>query len=174
MPRSSKSIKLQSILNKSKTGWYFLDVSTEIAKRFETDPRTRRVVCTLNDSHTFQCALNPNGKGEYCIGVSKAIRDKLQLAEGDTVAVLIEQDTSKYGTVMPEEFEEVLRQDPDGDRLFHALTGGMQRSVLYMIAAVKDIDKRIHLSLIVVEHLKDNGGKVDQARLFEEIKRPMY
>jgi hypothetical protein len=174
MKRPAKPVKLDAILTKSKTGWYFLDVSTEIAKRFETDPRTRRVVCTLNGSHTFQCALNPNGKGEYCIGVSKFVRDKLRLAEGDTVAILIEQDTSKYGTAMPEEFEEVLRQDPDGDRLFHSLTGGMQRSVLYMIAAVKDIDKRIHLSLIVVEHLKDNGGKIDQARLFEEIKRPMF
>jgi hypothetical protein len=174
MNSSPKPVKLKSVLTKSKTGWYFLNISTEIAKRFETDKRTRRVVCTLNETHVFQCALNPNGKGEYCIGVSKVIRDKLRLEEGDTVSILIEKDTSKYGAQMPEEFKEVLRQDPDGDRLFHALTGGMQRTLLYMIAGVKNIDKRIHLGLIVVEHLKDNGGKIDAAQLFEEIKRPIF
>jgi bifunctional DNA-binding transcriptional regulator/antitoxin component of YhaV-PrlF toxin-antitoxin module len=173
MARKSNSVDLRSVLNRSRTGWYFLDVPTRVAKRFETDPRTRRVVCTLNDSHTFQCALNPNGKGDYCIGVNKAIRERLGLEAGDTVSIKIEKDTSKYGAAMPEEFAEVLRQDPEGDRLFHALTGGMQRSLLYMIAAAKNIDKRIHLSLIVVEHLKNNGGKIDPEQLQQDIKRPV-
>lgn len=174
MKRSSEKIALKSVLTKSKSGWYFLDVSTKIAKRFETDPKTRRVVCTLNEAHTFQCALNPNGKGDFCIGVNTAIRKKLNLEPGDTVSISLEPDTSKYGAEMPEELAEVLRQDPDGDKLFHALTGGMQRSLIYLIAAAKDVDKRIHLALITLEHLKENVGKVDGARLFEQTKRPMF
>lgn len=173
MKKLQGKIALKSALSKSKSGGYFLDVSTKIAKRFETDPRTRRVVCTLNGIHTFQCALMPN-KGSYVIGVNTAIRKKLKLEAGDTVSFTLEPDTSKYGAEMPEELAEVLRQDPDGDKLFHALTGGMQRSLIYLIAAPKNIDKRIHLSLIVVEHLKDNSGKVNGAQLFEEIKRPLF
>lgn len=168
-----KPVKCSSVLRKSKTGWYFLDVSAEIAKRFETDPKTRRVVCTLNESHTFQCALLPN-KGMFSIGVSKPIREKLNLTEGDQVAIKLEKDTSKYGAPMPEDFEEVLRQDPEGDLLFHGLTGGMQRSLLYMLGSIKNIDRRIHIGLIVLEHLKENNGKVNGLRLQEDMKRPIF
>ncbi len=172
MPRTRKGTELESILTKSRTGWHYLTVSAEIAERFETDGKTRRVICTLNELHSFQCALMPN-KGTFTVAVSKAFRQKLGLEEGQTVSVRLEKDTSKYGMPMPEEFEEVLRQDPEGDRIFHALTAGMQRSLLYMIANPRDIDRRIHLGLIVLQHLKENGGKIDIERLHQDIKRPL-
>lgn len=173
MKSAVKPVKLESILTKSTSGGYFLDVSPEIAEQFKTDAKTRRVVCTLNEIHTFQCALMPN-KGKFTIGVSKPIREKLRLGEGDTVHLKIEKDTSKYGAPMPEDFEEVLRQDEEGSRLFHALTAGMQRSLLYYIGNVKDIDRRIHLALIVLEHLTENGGKIVPEQLQHDIKRPLF
>ena len=129
------------------------------------------MVCTLNDSHTFQCALLPN-KEEFCIGVNKAVRQKLGLEDGSVVNVKLEPDTSKYGAPMPAELKEVLKQDRHGSRRFHALTSGKQRSLIYMIRSVKDIDRRIHAALIVLKHLEDNDGKVVDAKLYEEIKRP--
>ena len=170
--KSTKPIKLKATLTKSRSGWYFLRFPKEIGLRFQTDPKTRRVVCTLNDSHTFQCALLP-AKDEFCIGISKTIREKLGMDDGDLVSVELVADTSKYGAAMPEVFAEVLNQDSEGDRLFHALTAGKQRSLIYMIASVKNIDKRIHLALIVVEHLKRNGGRVIGEQLYEEMKRPL-
>ncbi|NOT49377.1 MAG: DUF1905 domain-containing protein [Acidobacteria bacterium] len=173
MPKPAKPVKLTSVLKKSKTGWYFLTVSAEIAKKFETDPKTRRVVCTLNGTHTFQCALSPN-KDVFTIGVNKPLRAALNVEEGDEVSILLEPDTSKYGAPIPEDFEEVLRQDPEGDRLFHALTGGMQRSLLYYIGNVKNVDRRIELGLIVLQHLKENNGKVIGERLQADVKRPIF
>jgi bifunctional DNA-binding transcriptional regulator/antitoxin component of YhaV-PrlF toxin-antitoxin module len=173
MAGTKKSVTCKSILTRSKTSWYCLSVTPEIANKFETDGKTRRVVCTLNNSYTFQCALMPN-KGRFTIGVAKPIREKLGLNEGDTVSIRIEPDTSKYGAPMPEDFEEVLRQDDEGSRLFHALTAGMQRSLLYYIGNVKNIDRRIQLGLIVLEHLKQNGGKMVADQLQEDIKRPIF
>lgn len=173
MAKTPKAVKCTSVLRRSRTGWYFLTVLPEIAKQFETDPKTRRVVCTLNGAHTFQCALAPN-KGVYSIGVNTGIRKKLGVNEGDEVAIRLEQDTSKYGAPMPEDFEEVLRQDPEGDRLFHALTGGMQRSLIYLLGSIKNIDRRIHIGLIILEHLKENNGKVIGERLHEDMKRPAF
>jgi hypothetical protein len=172
MPRSQKPTKLAVTLTKTESGWYFLRFPAEIGRRFQTDPRTRRVVCTLNDKHKFQCSLLPN-KDEFCIVVNKSIRDKLGLEDGNVVSVKLEADASKYGAPMPEEFKEVLNQDAEGDRLFHALTPGMQRSLIYMIRKVKDVDKRIHLALIVLKHIKENDGRVIGDKLYEESKRPM-
>lgn len=75
---------------------------------------------------------------------------------------------------MPEEFREVLNQDPEGDLLFHQLTPGKQRTLLHQISSAKDIDKRIRISLVIVRHLKDNEGRVDYDLLFQQMRRPIF
>jgi hypothetical protein len=170
---STKPVKLKTKLTKSgDSGWYFLRFPAKVGLRFQTDPKTRRVVCTLNGKHTFQCALLPN-KDEFCIVVNKGIRDKLKIEDGSVVQVELVQDTSKYGAPMPEELREVLKQDRKGSKLFHALTPGKQRSLIFMIRGVKDVDRRIHLSLLTIKHLIDNDGVVNGEKLYEEMKRPM-
>ncbi|HMJ08356.1 MAG TPA: YdeI/OmpD-associated family protein [Pyrinomonadaceae bacterium] len=174
MAKSPKTIKLTAMLETSEhaSGWHFVSVSREVGERFQTDGKTRRVVCTLNGAHSFQCALMPNG-GSFFILVNKKIRTALNISAGDTLKVVLESDTSKYGLPMPEEFEEVFRQDPEGDKLFHALTPGRQRSLIYVVSSGKDVDRRIHRALIVVGHLKDNNGKIDNKKLYYELQRPL-
>ncbi len=174
MAQPLKRQKFKTTLTKSpvESGWHFLIVSKEITGKFGFEGKFKRVVCSINGSEGFQCALLPWGEGFYII-VNKKKRDALGIVAGDTVDVVLEKDESKYGLPMPEEFEEVLKQDPDGDRLFHGLTAGKQRSILYLLSRSKDIDTRIHHALIVVEHLKENDGKIVDSKLVEEIKRPM-
>ena len=171
----SGTIKFNSILTKSTNefGWHFLPVTAEIANRFEYKDGTRRVVCTLNATETFQCALIPY-EGGFFIVVNKTKRDKLKIIPGDAVIVELEPDESKYGLPMPEELREVLDQDPEGDELFHSLTAGKQRSILYFVGKIKDIDKRIQTALIFIYHLKNNDGKIVHDRLTEELNRPVY
>ena len=71
---------------------------------------------------------------------------------------------------MPEEMAEVLESDPEGDELFHALTPGKQRNLLYIIGKVKSSELRIHKALVVVEHLKTQGGKINFSQLYDELK----
>lgn len=174
MAKAAKSVRFKTELGKLSAdyGWHFILVEREIAERFPTDGKSRRVVCTLNGKVTFQAGLM-HYQGDFFISVNKPNRTKLGIEAGDIVDVELKADESKYGLPMPEEFREVLDQDPEGDRLFHALTAGKQRSLLYYIAKVKDIDKRIHCSLVVIEHLRNNDGKVDGKKLYEELKRPM-
>jgi hypothetical protein len=178
MPRTSKTVRFTAQLSQSENefGWHFLrlDAKSVAGLKFEENVKSRRVVCTLNDSHTFQCALLPWTKGGFCIIVNKKIREKLGISHGSRVKVELAKDESKYGLPMPEEFEEVLKQDPEGDRLFHALTPGKQRTMLYSIAKIKDIDKRIHSALIMLEHLKENDGRIIYPELAEELKRPIF
>jgi len=129
----------------------------------------RRVICVLNEAIEYQCAMLPRGDGTYLITVNKKIRDQLKLKEGSRFNVSLSKDTSKYGLPMPEEFAEVLAQDVEGDNLFHALTAGKIRTLLYIAGNVKSSDKRIERALAIVEHLKINGGKIDFKTLYLRI-----
>ncbi len=148
-------------------------VEKRIVAKFKFEDNYKRVICSMNGDTGFQCALLPWGDLFYII-VNKKKRDAIGIVEGDVVDVELVKDESKYGLPMPEELVEVLKQDDEGDRLFHALTPGKQRSLIYLVSGVKDIDKRIHTALIVVDHLKENDGKVIGNKLYEETKRPIF
>ena len=153
------------------SGWHFLLVTNDIVAELGFDGKYRRVVCTINDGDAFQCALLPWGDLFYIIVNQKK---RLGIVAGDIVRVRLVRDQSKYGLPMPEEFREVLNQDPEGDRLFHGLTAGKQRSILYQLSKPKDIDVRIHQALLIVDHLKENDGRIVDKLLYEELKRPMF
>jgi len=130
-----------------------------------TSGRSRRVVRTLNGGSPRQCALLPIGDGRYVISVNKAEQKRLGLAIGADVRVELLKDASPYGLPVPEELRELLRQDRVGDRLFHALTPGKQRTLLYLVDAVEDPEKRATRALAVVLHLKATGGTINYKQL---------
>lgn len=171
----ANTVKFKTELVQSTTGsgWHFLLVEKKIERKFGFKGKFKRVVCSINGGEPFQCALMPWGETFYII-VNKQKRDAIGVVAGDVVSVELVKDESKYGLPMPEEFEEVLKQDPEADRLFHALTAGKQRSLIHGVITVKNIDKRIHTALIIVEHLKANDGKIINVQLYEELKRPMF
>jgi hypothetical protein len=161
------------IATEKKPVYHYLLVPKETVAPLGFTGNTRRVFCTVNDSLTFQAALLPSGQGSrYFISINKEKRDKLGIGPGDPVTIELRRDTTKYGLPMPAELKEVLNQDPDGERLFHNLTNGKQRSILYYVSKAKDVDRRIHAALVILEHLKNNDGKIDHRKLYHELKRP--
>lgn len=134
----------------------------------------RRVVCTINSSTTYQCAMLPRGDGSFLISVNKKIRDQLKLTGGSRVQVSLVKDESQYGLPMPEEFAAVLEDDPEGARLLHALTPGKIRTLLYIVGNVKSSEKRIARALAIVEHLKSNDGQIDYKKLNAALKGDQY
>ena len=157
-----KAVKFKSSLEvtDSTPPWHILRVPKAKVAHFEFKRNLRRVICTLNGKETFNCALFPS-KGDYFITLNKKLRDKLQLEVGKTVTIELEKDGSKYGMPMPDEFAEVLRQDPKGERLFNGLSPGNQRLMLKLIVFVKDVDKRIARALTGIELLKRSDGNFD-------------
>jgi hypothetical protein len=129
------------------------------------DGKSRRVVCTLNSSAEHQCALLPHSNGLFVITVNKKLRDTLRLTFGMTVQVSLRKDESEYGLPMPEELKELLWQDEEGYRLFHSLTAGRQRTLLYIVGQAKTPDSRIARAVVIVRHLKTNKGKINYKQL---------
>ncbi len=69
-----------------------------------------------------------------------------------------------------EELAELLAQDEEGNRFFHALTPGKLRTLLYIVGQPKNSDIRLHRALAIVEHLKMNQGKIDYKTLNISIR----
>ena len=157
-----KPVKFRSRLEltDSKPPWHILRVPKGKVNSFEFKGNLRRVICTLNGTETFPCALFPS-RGDYFITLGKKLRQNLGVEVGKLVTIELLKDESKYGMPMPDEFAEALKQDREGRRLFDALSPGNQRLMLKLIVFVKDVDKRIARSLVGIELLKKCEGKFD-------------
>lgn len=148
---------------------YHVKVPYDIAQVF-LEGENRRVICTLNNSESFQCALMPDGDSTWFININKSLRNKLDLSINNEILINLEKDTSTYGLPMTEELGEMLNQDVAGNELFHALTPGKQRNLIYWTGQVKSPDKRMIRALTVIEHLKSHNGKIDFKALNQELK----
>lgn len=147
---------------------YYFPVSNEIASLF-INGNNRRVICTLNDTISMHCALMPN-KENWFVMLNKQVFKKLNLPLNSVIEIKMIKDESEYGMPMPDEFREVLDQDPDADVYFHNLTPGKQRSLIYLVGKVKSSDSRIRKALAIADHLTANKGNIDYKLLNEAFK----
>jgi uncharacterized protein YdeI (YjbR/CyaY-like superfamily) len=127
--------------------------------------KSKRVVCDLNGKHQFQCAILSSKEVGYFININQAIRKKLKLELNDEIKVTLTPDESKYGIPVPEVFGELLKQDPEFDKVFHALTLGKQRSLLHLIGTFKTEQKQLEKLMILRNYLVQVNGKLDYKEL---------
>ena len=99
------------------------------------------------------------------------LQKKLSLSVGDEVQVSIVPDKSKYGLPMPEELQAIFDMDAEGDKVFHTLTPGKQRTLLHLVGKPKSSEIRIKKAMVVVDYLKEVNGKLDFKQLNEAFKR---
>ncbi|HQS25360.1 MAG TPA: YdeI/OmpD-associated family protein [Sediminibacterium sp.] len=141
-------------LEKFSSGMHYIMVDPKIVELFNNNDN-KRVVCKLNDQLEFHCAFMPKKEGGHYINIGATICKKLQLKEGSLVKVSFEVDNSDYQFAMPEEFSEVLSSDADANFIFHNLTEGNQRGLIYLVSQVKSSEKRIERALRIANRLKN-------------------
>lgn len=136
----------------------YISVSDDVLQEFmeEGDQLlyNQRFNITVNDQITWQGGTVSLGNNTAYITFSKARMKKIGVGLGDTVTVHLEKNRSEYGFEVPEEFEEVLRQDPFANERFNALTKGTRRAVIYIVLQLKSSQKRIEKSIFLMENLK--------------------
>jgi hypothetical protein len=146
------------------------EVPNKLAKKYIGN-KAKRVICTLNETETYHCALMPRGQGRYFINVNAGLQKTLKITAGDTVRVCIKPDTSAYGLPMPEELEALFAIDREGSDVFHKLTLGKQRTLLHLIGKPKSSESRIKKAMVVIDYLKEVNGNLDFKQLNEAIKQ---
>ncbi|MFN3528744.1 MAG: YdeI/OmpD-associated family protein [Bacteroidia bacterium] len=129
----------------------------------------RRMQCTINGKLSIHCALMPQ-HGDFFILLNKEVRHKLGLRLGEQIELSLQKDESEYGMPVPDELLEVFGQDPSAFDIFEKLTPGKQRSLIYLVAKVKNTDSRIRKSLAIAQHLNESQGQLDYKMLNETIK----
>lgn len=171
MQKMAVSAPIKSTLQKfdGNLWYYYVEIPKQKATVF-VKANNKRIVCTINNIVSFQAALMPLGNGHFFININQEIRKKLKIKEGDALTVTLAPDDSEYGLPLCAEFKELLIQDIEGSGIFHALTPGKQRTLIYIVGKPKSADLRIRNGIAVLVHLKQTKGKIDYKQLNLIIK----
>jgi len=141
------------LLEKFDSGMHYIILDKETVNQFTKD-NNYRVLCNLNNQIEFNCAIIQKKEGGSFINTSTIICKKLKINKGAMVKAVFSFDNSNYQFEMPVEFQEVLNTDKDADKIFHSLTVGNQRGLIYLVTKVKSSDKRIERALQIVTKKK--------------------
>ena len=163
--------RLKLKISKFKEGlWsYHIIVPQDVVDQLTKDGN-KRIMCSINSYSAFHAGLMPDGEGGWFVMLNKDKMKEYRLVLGQEVEVVLEKDESKYGMYIPEVFEELLYQDPEGEQYFESLTPGKKRSLIHMVASVKSDDIKLRKALVILHHLKVNKGKLDYKALNEAMK----
>jgi hypothetical protein len=143
-------------------------IPEEIAGKY-IEGNNRRIICYINNQHKMQCAIMPSKEGFFIL-INKHLVNKLQLGIGEDVRLSIEKDHSEFGHEVPESFQVLLAQDEEGRGFFEQLTPGKQRSLIYIVGKVKNIDSQLNKGMAILDHLKLVNGELDFKKLNAMIK----
>jgi bifunctional DNA-binding transcriptional regulator/antitoxin component of YhaV-PrlF toxin-antitoxin module len=144
---------MKATLKKFASGMHYFMVDKKTVEKI-SKTGDKRVMCKLNDTVEFHCALMPKKEGGFFVNVGSKIRNKLGLKEGDVVTATFSVDDSALQFEIPKEFTEVLKTDSKAKRIFNSLTDGNKRGLIYLVTQVKSSDKRIERALKISERLK--------------------
>lgn len=154
--------------------WHcYIPIPYDVGQPFIAENKGR-ILCKVNDHPPFHTALMPKGDGSYFVNFNKERRKKFGIEIGEEIIVELSPDKSKYGLPMPVELEELLKQDVEGNEIFHSLTPGKMRSLIHIIGKPKWERTRLEKALIILNFLKKSGGELDYKLLNEAFKNNPY
>lgn len=155
-------------LNSNVWGLCFL-VPTDVVDYFKAQ-KVSRFLFSINDTEELPRALISTGEGRYYIYLNKEVAKKQRLVVGDEVTISLKADQSKYGMPMPEELSEAFVMFPLADEVFHKLTPGKQRTLIYLVAKPKKEETRVRKAVQILEYLEHVNGKLDFKELNQWFK----
>ncbi len=132
---------------------HYIQLDAKSAKPWVKE-NNHRVIGTINGKVDFHCGIMPKKEGGFYVNIGSTLCKKLKLKEGDSLTVTFKPDTSPYQFEMPEELNEVLATDGKAHKVFHTLSEGNQRGLIYLVNQVKSTDKRVERALRIAEQLK--------------------
>jgi hypothetical protein len=134
-------------------GMHYLEIPKQVVTKIG-GIGAKRLLCNVNQQLTYPAGLVALGEGKAYITISTKRMKELGVAKDDEVTVTLTEDKSEYGTDMPEELAELLKQDMEGKHRFDLLPPSVKRYVLNYVATVKSQQLRIERAFLLISNLK--------------------
>lgn len=125
----------------------------QLPGKFEKGNYNQRLIIRLDNAIEWQCGLLAMGEGSACVTIQSKRLKELKKVIGDDVEVRFFKDESTYGVEVAEEIAEYWAQDQEAFRRFSQLTPSMQRYILNYVTTVKNPDKRLERTLLLMRNL---------------------
>lgn len=94
-----------------KTGWTYIDLSSELAQQLmPNNKKSFRVKGTLDKTKIKQVSLVPMGEGDFIMAINATMRKGLKKIVGESIIVKIEVDTEERK--LPEDLILCLKEEP--------------------------------------------------------------
>jgi hypothetical protein len=148
----------------------FLVKKAEVQELLQREKNPSRIIFGINGKGKIYRALMSDGNGDYFILINQEICKQHNLEPEEKVTLQILPDNSEYGVPLPEELAELWAVDEEAYTLFHKLTPGKQRGLIYLIRTPKGAETRIKKAVQISEYLKQVNGKLDYKEMHAYIK----
>ena len=146
-------METEIVLERFDSGMHYIMLDKKTVAALTKD-NNKRAICRLNNQLEYHCAIMPKKEGGHFINIGLTICKKLKITKGSKVSATFFVDKTEYQFEMPEELKEVLDTDQEANKIFHSLTEGNRRGLIYLVTQVKSSDKKIERALKIVERLK--------------------
>lgn len=133
---------------------FYLEVPAAIVKAIGGIGK-QRLICEVNKQLKFQCGLMSLPEGKAYISINSKRMKELGVENGDSVHIILTEDSSEFGVDVPEELQELFKQDNEGKRRFDLLKPGMQRYILNYVNTVKSPQLRLDKAFMLISNLKN-------------------
>lgn len=125
----------------------------EAAEVFGT--RARFPVLATFAGEPYRGSTMPMGDGTFCLGIAKAIRERLGVGFGDVVHVVVELDTEERLVEPPPDLAEAMGPDSEAARAFETLPPSHRRAYVQWITGAKRPETRQRRVAEAVSMLED-------------------
>lgn len=146
-------MKTEFILKKFDSGMHYILLDEKTVEGL-TQNDNKRAICKVNNEIAFHCAIMPKKEGGHFINIGSTICKKLKIQEGSIITASFTIDKTVYQFEMAEELQEVLNSDVEASQIFHDLTPGNQRGLIYLVSQVKSSDKKIERAIKIAAKIK--------------------
>lgn len=164
------SILLKFDQQGEKTGWTYIEVSSEITKKLHPEnKKSFRVKGKLDEYPFDQIALIPMGDGNFIMPLKASIRRALGKKKGATVAVLMALDSKVYE--LNKELMECLADEPEALHFFSSKPKSFQHYYSKWVEAAKTDAtkaKRIALAVTSLANKIEFGEMLRNQRNFQQ------
>jgi len=142
MPSSSKKqIFTVRLIGRGPNGaWTHMDVPFSVEEAFGT--KARVAVCGTVNGFPFRTSLMPRGQGVFYMAFTKAMQDATKSGVGDTVSVVMEQDTAPRTVTVPADLRKALAKPPAQTKVFTALSYSHQKEYVDWVEQAKKPETR--------------------------------